>query len=80
MFSKFSDIFHHIFSYVSFLDWAVQNKHLNIVKLLLKEIEDIDVLSQNGFGRGCVTEAFQCEDSEIRKFLRIDFHAACNTG
>lgn len=50
-------------------DWAVQNKHLEIVKILLDGIPDIDVLAQNGFGRGCVTEAFQCEDTEIRTCL-----------
>jgi hypothetical protein len=50
----------------------VQNKHLLIVKLLLDGIPDIDVLAQNGFGRGCVTEAFQCEDPEIRTCLSGD--------
>lgn len=49
-------------------DWAVQNRHLGIVKLLLEGITDIDVLAQNGFGRGCVTEAFQSEDTEIRTY------------
>ncbi|DAZ97381.1 TPA: hypothetical protein N0F65_003404 [Lagenidium giganteum] len=47
------------------LHWAVQNKHLKLVRLLLEAVPDIDVLAQNGFGRGCVTEAFQCEDTEI---------------
>ncbi|KAJ0401195.1 hypothetical protein P43SY_007614 [Pythium insidiosum] len=51
------------------MDWAVQNKHLAVVKLLLEGIEDIDVLAQNGFGRGCVTEAFQTEDTEILSTL-----------
>lgn len=52
----------------SLLDWAVQNRHLACVKLLLEGIADIDVLAQNGFGRGSVTEAFQSDDPEIRTF------------
>ncbi|CCI44231.1 unnamed protein product [Albugo candida] len=51
------------------VDWAVQNKHLAIVKELLQLVPDLDVLAQNTFGRGCVTEAFQCEDAEILKVL-----------
>nr|CCA17519.1 conserved hypothetical protein [Albugo laibachii Nc14] len=51
------------------LHWAVQNKHLAIVKELLQSVSDMDVLAQNSFGRGCVTEAFQCEDAEILKAL-----------
>lgn len=47
-------------------DWAVQNRHLPCVKVLLAGIPDIDVLAQNGFGRGSVTEAFQTDDPEIR--------------
>ena len=47
------------------IDWAVQNKHYKLVELLLNRFEDIDVLSQNEFGRGCVTEAFQPEDTEL---------------
>ncbi|TYZ61353.1 hypothetical protein PybrP1_009718 [[Pythium] brassicae (nom. inval.)] len=47
-------------------DWAVQNRHLSCVKVLLEGIPDIDVLAQNGFGRGSVTEAFQTDDPEIR--------------
>ncbi|RLN45311.1 hypothetical protein BBJ28_00009237 [Nothophytophthora sp. Chile5] len=50
-------------------DWAVQNKHREIVKLLVDGIPDLDVLAQNSFGRGCVTEAFQCEDTEILAML-----------
>lgn len=46
-------------------DWAVQNRHLACVKVLLAGIPDIDVLAQNGFGRGSVTEAFQSDDPEI---------------
>lgn len=63
-------------------DWAVQNKHLEVVKLLLQGIPDIDVLTQNSFGRGCVTEAFQCEDTEIRAwtFLLTNYwHATHHT-
>jgi hypothetical protein len=44
----------------------VQNKHREIVKLLVDGVQDLDVLARNSFGRGCVTEAFQCEDTEIR--------------
>ncbi|TMW60214.1 hypothetical protein Poli38472_000256 [Pythium oligandrum] len=47
------------------LHWAVQNNHLAAVKALLEGIPDIDVLAQNGFGRGCVTEAFSAQDTEI---------------
>ena len=47
-------------------DWAVQNTHQEIVKLLVDGVQDLDVLSRNNFGRGCVTEAFQCDDPEIR--------------
>ena len=46
-------------------DWAVQNTHREIVKLLVNGVQDLDVLSRNNFGRGCVTEAFQCDDPEI---------------
>jgi hypothetical protein len=53
-----------------YVDWAVQNRHLAVVKLLLEGIEDIDVLTQNGFGRGCVTEAFQVDDADICTFGR----------
>ncbi|RLN14509.1 hypothetical protein BBJ28_00013498 [Nothophytophthora sp. Chile5] len=51
------------------MDWAVQNKHREIVKLLVDGMPDLDVLAQNSFGRGCVTEAFQCEDTEILAML-----------
>ncbi|CAI5704001.1 hypothetical protein KXD40_002452 [Peronospora effusa] len=51
------------------LHWAVQNKHREIVKLLVDGIKDLDVLARNSFGRGCVTEAFQCEDTEILAML-----------
>ncbi|KAG2522487.1 hypothetical protein BBO99_00005835 [Phytophthora kernoviae] len=51
------------------LHWAVQNKHREIVKLLVDGVEDLDVLARNSFGRGCVTEAFQCEDTEILAML-----------
>ncbi|TDH69419.1 hypothetical protein CCR75_002858 [Bremia lactucae] len=47
------------------LHWAVQNKHREIVKVLVDTVTDLDVLARNKFGRGCVTEAFQCEDTEI---------------
>ncbi|KAF0685747.1 Aste57867_22355 [Aphanomyces stellatus] len=47
------------------LHWAVQNKHLAVVKLLLGHFADIDVLARNSFGRGCVTEAFQAENTDI---------------
>uniref|UniRef100_K3WA79 MYND-type domain-containing protein n=1 Tax=Globisporangium ultimum (strain ATCC 200006 / CBS 805.95 / DAOM BR144) TaxID=431595 RepID=K3WA79_GLOUD len=51
------------------MDWAVQNRHLACVKLLLEGIPDIDVLAQNGFGRGSVTEAFQSDDTDILSAL-----------
>lgn len=51
------------------LHWAVQNGHLDIVRLLLKSYKDIDVLEQNGFGRGCVTEAFQSQNTEMIAML-----------
>lgn len=51
------------------LHWAVQNKHREIVKLLVYGVKDLDVLARNNFGRGCVTEAFQCEDTEILAML-----------
>ncbi|POM63829.1 AFL146Wp like protein [Phytophthora palmivora] len=51
------------------LHWAVQNKHREIVKLLVDGVKDLDVLARNSFGRGCVTEAFQCEDTEILAML-----------
>lgn len=40
------------------LQWATQCKQHGIVKLLLKEYKDIDVLSKNAFGQGAVTHAF----------------------
>jgi hypothetical protein len=46
-------------------DWAVQNKHLKLVKLLLEKVEDLDVLAQNSFGHGCITAAFQVDDADI---------------
>lgn len=55
------------------IDWAVQNRHLACVKLLLEGIGDIDVLTQNGFGRGSVTEAFQSDDPEIRTLCLFRF-------
>uniref|UniRef100_M4BPT1 MYND-type domain-containing protein n=1 Tax=Hyaloperonospora arabidopsidis (strain Emoy2) TaxID=559515 RepID=M4BPT1_HYAAE len=51
------------------LHWAVQNTHREIVKLLVDGVQDLDVLSRNNFGRGCVTEAFQCDDPEILTML-----------
>ncbi|KAL7693599.1 putative Zinc finger, MYND-type, lysine methyltransferase, ankyrin repeat-containing [Plasmopara halstedii] len=51
------------------LHWAVQNKHREIVKLILNGVKDLDVLARNSFGRGCVTEAYQCEDTEILAML-----------
>ncbi|CAI5726319.1 unnamed protein product [Hyaloperonospora brassicae] len=51
------------------LHWAVQNTHREIVKLLVNGVPDLDVLSRNNFGRGCVTEAFQCDDPEILTML-----------
>lgn len=51
------------------LHWAVQNKHIKVVKALLKKFDDIDVLSRNEFGRGCVTEAFQTQDTELVSLL-----------
>lgn len=49
----------------------MQNKHLEVVKLLLAHYKDIDVLAQNSFGRGCVTEAFQSENTDIGKINGI---------
>jgi len=54
---------------MDFKDWAVQNKRLDVVKLLLEFYPDIDVLAQNSFGRGCVTEAFQSENTDVGKDL-----------
>ncbi|KAG7386635.1 hypothetical protein PHYPSEUDO_015419 [Phytophthora pseudosyringae] len=51
------------------LHWAVQNKHREIVKLLVDGVQELDVLARNSFGRGCITEAFQCEDTEILAML-----------
>ncbi|KDO30179.1 hypothetical protein SPRG_05371 [Saprolegnia parasitica CBS 223.65] len=51
------------------LHWAVQNKHIDVVKLLIAAYPDIDVLAQNAFGRGCVTEAFQSENTDIVALL-----------
>lgn len=56
---------HFFFFFSVDADWAVQNRHLACVKLLLEGIPDIDVLAQNGFGRGSVTEAFQSDDTDI---------------
>ena len=56
------------------VDWAVQNKHLAIVKELLQLVYDLDVLAQNTFGRGCVTEAFQCEDAELCNASTVILH------
>ena len=42
------------------------------MELLLNRFEDIDVLSRNEFGRGCVTEAFQTEDTELGMCFTIN--------
>ncbi|KAF1329705.1 Ankyrin repeat-containing protein yar1, partial [Globisporangium splendens] len=60
---------HGMLCYFAHVDWAVQNRHLACVKLLLDGIPDIDVLAQNGFGRGSVTEAFQSDDTDILSAL-----------
>ncbi|KAF1774689.1 S-adenosyl-L-methionine-dependent methyltransferase [Phytophthora cactorum] len=49
--------------------YDIGNKHREIVKLLVDGVKDLDVLARNSFGRGCVTEAFQCEDTEILAML-----------
>lgn len=52
----------------------MQNKHREVVKLLVDGVKDLDVLARNNFGRGCVTEAFQCEDTEIcTLYITLDF-------
>ncbi|KAG9412773.1 hypothetical protein AC1031_015670 [Aphanomyces cochlioides] len=51
------------------LHWAVQNKHIEVARVLLSNVQDIDVLAQNGFGRGCVTEAFQTENTDMVALL-----------
>ena len=51
------------------LHWAVQNGAKNAVQALLKHFPDIDVLQQNGFGQGSVTDAFNTTDTEIVKVL-----------
>ena len=38
------------------LHWAVQNKHIDLVKTLLKTYADADVLSKNSFGKSVLTE------------------------
>lgn len=47
----------------------MQNKHREIVKLIVDGVKNLDVLARNDFGRGCVTEAYQCEDTEILLML-----------
>ena len=47
------------------LDWAVQNGHLEVVKLLLASYVEVDVLARNNFGRGALTEAFEKGVTEV---------------
>ncbi|RHY39028.1 hypothetical protein DYB38_002092 [Aphanomyces astaci] len=55
----------------------LQNKHLDVVKLLLTHFADnIDVLARNAFGRGCVTEAFQAENTDIGMALLLEHSSA----
>jgi len=51
------------------LHWAVQNKAKTAVELLTRHIKDLDVLQQNGFGKGSVSEGFNAEDPEIVQLL-----------
>lgn len=51
------------------LHWAVQNKQADVVKLLVKRYENIDVLAKNSFGKGALTHAFQAGDPDILAIL-----------
>ena len=46
--------------------WAVQQQQLAVVKLLVGEPRfSIDVLAQNGFGKGALTLAFETKNTEV---------------
>ena len=46
--------------------WAVQQQQLAVVKLLVAEPRfSIDVLAQNGFGKGALTLAFETKNTEL---------------
>ena len=50
--------------------WAVQQQQIAVVKLLLAEPRfTIDVLAQNGFGKGSLTLAFETKNTELTGLL-----------
>eukprot|EP00056_Hartaetosiga_gracilis_P006743 m.100147 g.100147 ORF g.100147 m.100147 type:complete len:491 (-) comp12547_c0_seq28:1844-3316(-) len=51
------------------LNWAIQNKHKDIVKMLMKAYPEIDVLAKNDFGKSAVSEAFNVQDEGILKLI-----------
>lgn len=51
-------------------DWAVQNQHPEVVKLLLEKLgERADVLCRNAFGKSVLTEGFSGQDQGILRLL-----------
>lgn len=53
------------------LHWGVLNQHKEIVKLILERCEGVDVLAQNSFGKGALSDAFGAGETmtEITKLL-----------
>ena len=51
------------------LHWAVLNKQKNVVDILCRSVDDVDVLQQNDNGKGAVTLAFGAGVTEVTKIL-----------
>lgn len=51
------------------LHWAAANGHDKVVQLLLEHFKDIDVLTQNKFGRSALTEGFASNNTEVANLL-----------
>ncbi|KAJ1481207.1 hypothetical protein T484DRAFT_1954781 [Baffinella frigidus] len=51
------------------LHWALQNKHVEVAKLIVSRGKGVDVLTQNAFGKSCVTEAFSLEDQPLAEMI-----------
>lgn len=51
------------------LHWAVVAKAVEVVRLLLTKVPDIDVLAKNSFGRSPVSEAFDAQDADVLKLI-----------
>lgn len=51
------------------LHWAAANGHDKVVQFLLEHYKEIDVLTQNKFGRSALTEGFASNNTEVANLL-----------